>query len=153
MNCFPMRLSHIHVRLVLAMTGCLAAIASTGVAFEGRINAELTRGTETNALLYTVGPEQLRIAVTSTNWPHPVNIVELKSGAVTLVFLHNRSFVRLKPATETTNAPTPGPSAMPLPPGGLPPGIGPQPTTAPGDAPYADYACSAVRKSRIQGDQ
>jgi hypothetical protein len=107
-------------------------------AFEGKIAAELIRGTETNALLYTVGTNHLRIEVTGSTWPHPVNIVDLKSGAVTLVFPHNRSFVRLRsggahaPSRVPADAPSAGvsrearqtaPEAGALP---VPSGIGPQ---------------------------
>ena len=59
-----------------------------------------------------------------------------ESGALVLIFPHNRSFVR--PPPPATNAPAPGTpriSAMPLPPGGLPPGIGPQ--TRPANSPAA----------------
>jgi hypothetical protein len=110
-------------------------------------------------LLYTVGENLLRIDVTGSDRPNPIDIVDLKSGAKTLVFPHNRSFVRLKPASESREAgtaasapamPTPppgiGPQAQPnsaiagrpgappfpTPPGGLPPGIGPQ--SRPGEA-------------------
>ena len=94
-------------------------------AFEGRIAAELVRGTEATALLYTVGPEYLRIEVTGSDWPHPVNIVELKSGAVTLFFPHNRSFVRLENVSARASSP-PGVAGLPAFP--IPPGIGPQPS-------------------------
>ena len=107
-------------------------------AFEGRIAAELVRGTETTALLYTVGPEHLRIEVTGSDWPHPINVVELKSGAITLLFPHNRSFVRLENGgasrgPDQTPFGTAAPPALPI-----PPGIGPQPsfpTPAPGARP------------------
>ncbi len=137
----------LNFKLGIAIMACLAAIASTAVAFEGRINAVVTQGPETSTLLYTVGSDQLRIEVTSTNWPHPVNILELKSGAVTLVFPHNRSFVRLWGAHAPSRVPADAPSAgvgreaRPTAPGagalpssipGLPPGIGPQSNPQPG---------------------
>jgi len=102
-------------------------LASTAAAFEGRINAVMIRGSETNALLYTVGTDSLRVEMTATNWPNPVDILDRNSGALTLLFPNNRSFVHVKPATDAATAPTPGPPGMPMPPGGLPPGIGPQP--------------------------
>ena len=46
---------------VLPIIGCLAALASTAVAFEGRINAVMIQGNQTNALLYTVGTTSLRV--------------------------------------------------------------------------------------------
>ncbi len=110
----------------------LAALpwATTGSAFEGRVQATFTQGGEIQAFLYTVGTNYLRIERTETNWPHAKNIINLDSGAVTLLFPHNRSFVRLKPASENVTSPFPGAPAMPLPPGGLPPGIGPQTAVA-----------------------
>jgi hypothetical protein len=70
--------------------------AATTFAFEGRIEAVLNRGGETQTFLYTVGANHLRVERTETNWPHAKNIVNLQSGEVTLLFPHNRSFVRLK---------------------------------------------------------
>lgn len=49
-----------------------------------------------------------------------MNLVDRKSGALTLVFPHNRSFVRLKPAVQNPSF------ARPRLPVGLPSGIGPQ---------------------------
>jgi Domain of unknown function (DUF4412) len=100
-------------------------------AFDGRIEAVTTRGNETNGLLYTVGMNFLRVEITATNRTNPVDIVDLRSGAVTLLFPHNRSFVRLHSAPENANPPVPGLPAVALPPGGLPPEIGPQPGSAP----------------------
>jgi hypothetical protein len=120
------------------------------VAFEGRITAVTTQGGETTPLLYTVSTNQLRIEVAATNRPYPVDLVELSSGALTLVFPHNRSFVRLKAAAANASPLPPGippmpvpagtgpqsvsaatPPAIPPPVGELLPGIGPQ-AQAPG---------------------
>jgi hypothetical protein len=139
--------------LVSAFSLQPSALLSAAPAFEGRIHAELTRGSETTPLLYTVGTNQLRLEVTATNRPYPVDLVELSSGALTLVFPHNRSFVRLKPAAENASAlppgmppmpvpagigpqstPPPGAPQMPAPPAGMPPGIGPQAQATPGAA-------------------
>jgi hypothetical protein len=98
-------------------------------AFEGRIAATLTRGANAEMYLYTVGTNQLRIERVETNWPYPWNLVDRDSGAVTLLFPHNRSFVRLK-NPEPDGPPVPGAPGMPLPNGSLPQGIGPQ--SAPG---------------------
>jgi hypothetical protein len=111
---------------LLAITICTVATASNAIAFEGRINAVMTQGNETNALLYTVGTNFLRVEMTATNWPNPVDILDRQTGALTLLFSHNRSFVRLKPVTETSSMP-PGFPQMPA---GLPPGVGPQPALA-----------------------
>ena len=99
-------------------------------AFEGRVYATITQGSETKSFLYTVGGNLVRIERTETNWPHAKNIITPNSGAVTLLFPHNRSFVRLKPASKNATSPFPGAPAMPLPPGGSPPGIGPQTSVA-----------------------
>jgi hypothetical protein len=109
-------------KLAVAITGCVAALAPTAFAFEGRINAVVSQGTEPTPLRYTVGTNFLRIEVTTTNWPNPVDIMDRNSGALTLLFPHNRSYVRLKSASETSSAP-PG---LPQMPSALPPGVGPQ---------------------------
>jgi hypothetical protein len=108
-------------------------IAHSAFAFEGRIHAVIAQGGQTDALLYTVDTNFLRVEMTATNWPNPVDIVDRNSGTLTLLFPANRSFVRLKPATENSSPPPgfpqmPGNSGMPAmrPPVGLPPGIGPQ---------------------------
>ena len=117
---------------MIAIAGCVAAMASTTAAFEGRITAEIVQGNETTPLLYTVGGNPLRIEVTGTDRPNPIDIVDLKSGAWILLFPHNRSFVRLKPKSETAPIPPRGVPDIPMPPGGMPPGIGPQSATHPG---------------------
>ena len=120
-----MRYAH-NFQRVLPILGCLAALASTAVGFEGRIHAVMSQGNETNALLYTATMTSLRVEMTATNWPNPVDILDRDSGALTLLFPNNRSFVHLNPATDAATAAAPGPLGMPMPPGGLPPGIGPQ---------------------------
>jgi len=114
----------------LPILGCVAALASTAVAFEGRIQAVMTQGNDTRTLLYTVGTDSLRVEMTATNWPNPVDIVDRNSGALTLLFPNNRSFVHLKPATEPATATVPEAPNMPMTPAGLPLGIGPR--SAPG---------------------
>ncbi len=116
-----------YLKLAIAVTGCTLAIMTTALAFEGRINAVQTRGSQSDALLYTAGTNFLRVEMTATNWPNPVDILDRNSGALTLLFPHNRSFVRLKPVAENPSTP-PGFPSMPA---GLPPDIGPQ-TQPPG---------------------
>jgi hypothetical protein len=140
----------------------LAGLSAHAAAFQGRISATFTRGGETLPVLYTVGSDLIRIEVTGSTYPHPINIVDRQSGAVTMVYPHNRSFMRLKmqsepvasgnlpsgfppansfpqPAAIPTPQSRPGPGFpgvpnLPGPPGGLPPGIGPQagPANGPG---------------------
>ena len=82
--------------LFVVLLSTLHSSFSTAFAFEGRIHATLMRGGEVQTFLFTVGTNQLRIERGETNWPHAKNIVNLDSGAITLLFPHNRSFVRLK---------------------------------------------------------
>ncbi len=99
-----------------------------------------------DACLYNVGTDFLRIESTRTDTPNPIDILDRKSGALTLLFPHNRSFVRLNSAvakvadpdqtmaTEPRSATTATIPTMP-PPGGLPSGVGPQPTGIPAGGP------------------
>ncbi|MCS7337511.1 MAG: DUF4412 domain-containing protein [Verrucomicrobiae bacterium] len=85
----------------ITKTAALALLAASGIlpsasAFEGRIRAAVTRGDETQTWLYTVGTDCLRIERGETNWPHAINLIALGTGEITLVFPHNRSFVRLR---------------------------------------------------------
>jgi hypothetical protein len=125
-----MRCDH-SIRRVLPILGCLAAFASTAVAFEGRIHAVMIQGNETNALLYTVGTNLVRVEMTATNWPNAVNILDRNTGTLTLLFPNNRSFVHCKPTTEAPTVGAPG-FAMPMPATPVvPPGVSPQPPTIP----------------------
>jgi hypothetical protein len=108
------------------IASCLVTFAANAFAFDGKIDVVITRGNDTTPLLYTVGETFLRIEITGSTWPNPIDIVDLKSGELTLVFPHNRSFMRLKSTAENPSAPSPGTPQMPTP----PPGIGPQPNPA-----------------------
>lgn len=112
-------------QIVFSGTAALCLVQHA-VAFEGRISATITRGGETQTLLYTVGTNCLRIERTETNRPHARNLVSLETGDRTLLFPHNRSFVRLKPTPQNAS---PFPGALVL-----PPGIGPQTRAMPGAA-------------------
>lgn len=63
--------------------------------FEGRVTVAITRGGEVQNVLYTAGTNFLRIECLDTNWPHARDIVNLQGDELTLLFPHNRSFVRL----------------------------------------------------------
>ena len=129
--------------LALVLLSTLNSQLSTCIAFEGRIQATLNRDGPVETLLYTVGTNRLRIERGETDHPYPQNLVNLDTGDITILFPHNRSFVRLKPASENVSTGVPGAPGMPMPPGGLPPGIGPQPppgnasTVSPGLPPRA----------------
>ena len=116
-----------HTRNRLTPAAALAAgwfiLASPAPAFEGRITAAATLGGETTALLYTVGTNTLRIEVTGSDRPNPVDVLDRNSGELTLLFPHNRSFVKLSPAVLNSASTPPG---NPNPPPAIPPGIGPQ---------------------------
>ena len=103
---------------------------STLHAFEGRITAMLTRGGETQTVFYSVGTNRIRIERGETDWPHAKNIVDRDSGATTILFPHNRSFVRLKNTVQADRsvANPPGVPAPPSVPDGAP--AFPSPPTA-----------------------
>jgi len=107
---------------------------SSGDGFEGRITATLTRGSEVQTWLYTVGTNHLRLERGETNRPYAQNLVELDTGQITLVFPHNRSFVRL----ESTPAGSKTAGASGVRPPGFPPATGlpvsPPPSVTPGAA-------------------
>jgi hypothetical protein len=123
-------------RMILIAATVVSAfrLPPSAFCFEGRINAVMTRGSQTDALLYTVGTNFLRVEMTATNWPNPVDILDRNSGELTLLFPNNRSFVRLKNMIEGgAGSPLPAAGALgetrptvPQMPAGLPPGVGPQ---------------------------
>lgn len=103
---------------------------SSAFAFEGQITATITRGGQTQTLLYTVGTNQLRIERAESDRPYPKDIMNLDTGEMILLFPHNRSFVRLKSGAQNQPAAPPGFPGMPGPPPmpgmPMPPGAGPQ---------------------------
>lgn len=111
--------------LHLFLTVPLGLVVGSAAAFEGRLQATLTRGGETQTFTYTVATNTLRIERNETDRPYTRNLIALDTGDVTLLFPHNRSFIRLK--SQGGNAVSGGGLPMSLPAGGLPPGIGPQP--------------------------
>jgi hypothetical protein len=105
--------------------GSISSLASA--AFEGHIRAVGGRGSPTG-LLYTIGTNYLRVEMTETNFPNAIDVVDLKSGQLTLIQPMNRTFVRFNPASQSAAGVSPG---FPGGAGGLPPGIGPR--TQPGN--------------------
>jgi hypothetical protein len=116
-------------RWFFVFAGATAAVALNAAPFEGLINATLTHGTRADALLYTVGTNYIRVEMTASNWPNPVDIWNLDSGDLTILFPNNRSFVCLPPAEDSAVSPfgmsgVPGfeagqatiPGVIPLPP-------------------------------------
>ena len=97
--------------------------ASKCAAFEGQILAVGGRVGAVGGLIYTVGTNLMRVEMTDTNFPNPVDVVELSSGQITLIQPMNATFLRFKPGARNS----PGFPGMPS---GLPPGTGQQ--TQPG---------------------
>ena len=138
--------------LLLILAGLTAANAR---AFEGHIDATISRGGPPIGLRYTVSTNLMLVETAETNRPATFDIIDRSSGGVTLVFPHKRCFVRYRPQAESSPAPpvpegppplkvpppggaartrpegapvSPGMPSMPPHPGlpeGLPPGIGP----------------------------
>lgn len=67
--------------------------------FEGCVNAVSTRGGAVETFHYTIGTNCLRVERGETDRPYTVNLVHRDSGAVTLLFANNRSFVNLPSGT------------------------------------------------------
>src|SRR5579872_475057 len=77
-------------------------------AFEGRIQAAIIwNKSVAETYLYTIGTNQMRIERGEYGHPYPRNIVTLDTGDVTLLYPHDRSFVRLKNNGQTAPAPLP----------------------------------------------
>jgi hypothetical protein len=118
--------------LKLATLGQLVMrVANSGAspAFEGTITATLTRGGQNTPLLYTIGTNCSRVEVTATDRPYPVDILDRRSGKLTLLSPRNRSFMRLPSASENQATAQPGSPALPA-------GVGPQ-SQASGSTPGA----------------
>jgi len=53
-------------------------LALHAAGFEGRIHVSIAQGSQTNTLLYTIGPEHLRIEATGGNGLNPINILHTR---------------------------------------------------------------------------
>jgi hypothetical protein len=78
-------------KILLTVASCF--IFHSTFAFEGRITAALTRGGRATPLLYTAGTNCLRVEVTASDRPNAVDLLDLPSGELTLLFPNNRRFV------------------------------------------------------------
>jgi hypothetical protein len=106
--------------LLTAVASCF--IFHSAFAFEGRIRAALTRGGLATPLLYTAGTNCLRVEITASDRPYPVDLLALPSGDLTLLFPNNRTFVHaaaVPPMPAMPNPPIAG--AMPAMPAMPPP--------------------------------
>jgi len=95
--------------LLTVVASCL--ISHSAFAFEGRITAALTRGGLATRLLYTAGTNCLRVEVAASDRPYPVDLIDLRSGELTLLFPNNRTFVDAAAVPQlpaTPNPPTAG---------------------------------------------
>lgn len=111
-------------------------------AFEGTITATLTQGRLPIPLLYTVSTNAIRTEITDSTRPNPINFVDRSTGGLTLVFPHNRSYMRLSPSLQDQSAPRPGFPAMTEIP--APAGIGPQ-------APFPAAPSAGVGPTNLPG--
>ena len=91
------------ITCITALFGCHLAGA-----FEGRISVMVTRGGETQTLLHTVGTNEVLIERGEADRPYARNLVARDTGAITLIFPHNRSYVRLKDGGTRAIARVPG---------------------------------------------
>ena len=139
-------------RFALIAAFCAVPLSGRSAGFEGYIHASTTQNGASLPLLYVVGSNCMRIEVASSNSPNPVNIVDKSSHTMTLVYPDRRAFLRFPigasqrsemppgfPAGVGEPPPPPPPPPPPqhvenpmagvspgtMPPGGLPPGIGP----------------------------
>jgi len=119
--------------LVAGLTMAAVRCAAQASAFEGCIQAVTARGGAPFPLLYTVDTNWLRIEVTLTNSPIPIDIVDRQSGGLTLIMPQTHCFMRIPPAGENAGGPVPG-MAPAGPPGGIP-GMSGMPVPPPPQAP------------------
>src|SRR6185312_7225505 len=108
----------LHVTLSLGFASDIVS-AENDSTFEGQIHATLTRDHQPEALLYTIGGHFLRVESAVTNGTSPTDLLNRATGELTLIFPHNRSFIRVKAATPGSKPA--GMPAMPqMPPGAMP---------------------------------
>ena len=93
-------------KLFVTLALCLPALPADA-GFEGKIEVVTTQAGNTTSLLYRVAGNFLRIEVTDSHAPNPIDLVDLKSGALTILYPHNQSFARLKPASARVAVPSP----------------------------------------------
>ena len=102
---------------------------------EGRLIFEITSGSRTETHLYQRKGDQLRITRPGDHIPTPpLNLVDLETGRVTVLFPQNGTARTIETADEQPPASSgPSTSGFPAMPG-LPPGIGPNATSGPAPA-------------------
>ena len=83
--------------LLLALVPCLPGLAQAA-GFEGKIEIVVREEGETTSLLYRAAGDFLRIEISGSTAPNPIDLVDLKSGTLTMLFPQNQSFTRCQPA-------------------------------------------------------
>ncbi|MBU6409950.1 MAG: hypothetical protein KGR98_06145, partial [Verrucomicrobia bacterium] len=108
---------------VIVAAAFMAAVCCLGAAFQGGITVAVSQGGQTRHLLYTVGTNSLRVECTDAGYPYPRDIVNMRSGAIIILFPNNRSFMKLpgkspapsgSPMSRIGPMPVPGAPAMPM---------------------------------------
>jgi hypothetical protein len=124
--------------------------------FEGTVTVTETGGKVATPFLFTRKGDQVRVEHVDTSKPEPVNIVDLATHKLTIVYPHNSSFVQidLMQAEAQPGAPS-LPSGFPIPPTRsmpLPdPAIGGPPVPAQGGFGGAPELKKTDQKKKIQG--
>ena len=116
------------ILLAVALSGLSSQLTAevTNAPFTGQIRATLARGGDAQQLITTAGTDCLRMERAETDRPYARNLIDRRTGEVTLLYPHNRSFMRL--SNNTASAPVRAENVtMPQ----MPSGIGPQPASAP----------------------
>jgi hypothetical protein len=107
--------------------GCLLVFtwACPIYAFEGTIETTLIEGGRQQTHTYLISTNRMRIVRNETDRLTTINLVSLDTGEITFVFPQNRTYRCQESANKASGMPSGFPE-FPMPPGGLPPGIGPQ---------------------------
>jgi hypothetical protein len=116
--------------------GSLSGAESSKV-FEGTATFTEKRGGVATQFLYLRKSDQLRIEKTDKSKPEPINIIDLASKKLTIVYPHNSSFVQVDLTKEgeqagAANLPTGFPVPPPIPSAGTNPGVAPSFSPPPG---------------------
>jgi hypothetical protein len=90
---------------------------SEAAAFEGRVEAVLTQNGASEALVFTIATNLVRVESMDTNRLHAWNVLDRETGALTLFSPQMGSYMQLRDASA---GPAPGPG---LPPGAMPGGM------------------------------
>ena len=90
----------------------LCQVAVSGAEFEGTIATRLKAGDTVRTFRYTAGETALRLEVIGESRPTAVDLQDRATGGITLIYPHNRSFVKLPIENGTAQAPEMPPAAV-----------------------------------------